>query len=93
MRWTDAVGIAVTVVGMLRPPLRWTDAVGIAVTVLGMLRRRATRARDLRLHGQQTRSGARKPADRCVVDICWYQKYIGDYCLGHASQPVRLWSE
>jgi hypothetical protein len=70
----------------------WFDALGIALTVLEMLRRRTNKAKDLRLQAQRTRSGATKPADRCAIDICWAPKYIGDYCLNHAtSQPVRPW--
>jgi hypothetical protein len=72
--------------------VRWFDILSIALTVLEMLRRRAHRAKDLRLQTQQTRSGATKPADRCVTDTCWARKYIGDYCLTHVtSQPVRPW--
>jgi hypothetical protein len=74
--------------------MRWIDALGIALSLLEILRRQVNKAREARRKAQQTRSGAMKPPDRCLVDICWPPRYVGAYCLEHAvAKPVSLWPD
>jgi hypothetical protein len=74
--------------------MRWIDALGIALSLLEILRRQVNKTREARRKAQQTRSGAMKPADRCLVDICWAPRSVGAYCLEHAvAKPVSLWHD
>jgi hypothetical protein len=95
MRWMDALGLILSIIELLRRQMDgWMDALGLILSFIGLLRRQARKARDARRRAHQPPSGATKPADRCLADTCWAERYIGNYCLEHAgSKPVRLWDD
>jgi hypothetical protein len=95
MKWIDALGLILSIVELLRRQMDgWMDALGLVLSFIGLLRRQARKARDVRRMAHQTRSGAWKPADRCMADGCWAMKYIGEYCLEHAgSKPMCPWRD